>query len=44
MKYEVRFNPVLNRWAVWQVWEGVHYEMIKCFKTEKGARNWVERH
>lgn len=48
-KYEVSFNKVLK---VWQVWECrvnmsgaiLSAQLVKNFKAEKSAHNWIEKH
>ena len=46
MKYEISYNQALQ---IWEVWRGTTYgdryysELVKRFKTRKGAENWVAK-
>ncbi len=44
MKYTTNYNPSLNLWMVWREWWDGSAEVVKTFKTEKAAKNWIARH
>ena len=43
MKYEIIFNRARNLWVVWKIY-GNNSEVIKTFRTEEGAKNWIVKH
>lgn len=42
MKYQVQYNPVAKLYVVWAVYT-YGAEAVKHFKTEAGARRWIEK-
>ena len=43
MKYEIIFNRARNLWVVWKIY-GNNSEVVKTFRTEEGAKNWIVKH
>ena len=43
MKYEIQYHPISKMWNVWRVQSNGNAEIVKRFKNESSARNWVKR-
>ena len=45
MKYDIHYNRITNMWVVWKITDnGNTQEVVKRFKTEKAAKNWIAKH
>ena len=43
MKYDIYYNHVTDMWMVWEIM-GNTQTVVKRFKTEKAAKNWIAKH
>lgn len=43
MRYSISYNPARKVWMVWES-RGMTAEVVKTFKTQSGAEQWVAKH
>lgn len=45
MRYEIVEYPMMaQRWVVWGTRPNGSGQIVKAFKTRKGAENWIRKH
>lgn len=45
MRYDIHYNHITNIWVVWEITDGGNTQtVVKRFKTEKAAKNWIAKH
>lgn len=45
MKYTIYEYPMMaQKFVVWKTYRNGNGEVVKAFKTRKGAENWIKKH